>query len=84
MESKYSANHKLAERTVKNPVPEELMNKGKKLFKREMKRVKAKVNHIFICYHQPEDLTALLFCYKQLHVEKRKLLLCEDFVLLFY
>lgn len=34
MESKYSANHKLAERTVKNPVPKELMNKGKKLFEK--------------------------------------------------
>lgn len=34
MESKYSAKHKLAERAVKNPVPEELMNKGKKLFEK--------------------------------------------------
>lgn len=34
MESKYSANHKLAERTGKNPVPKELMNKGKKLFEK--------------------------------------------------
>lgn len=34
MESKYSANHKLAERTVKNPVPKELMNKGKKIFEK--------------------------------------------------
>lgn len=49
MESKYSAQHKLAERTVKNPVPEEVVNKGKKL-----------------------------------HVEKRKLILCEHFVVLFY
>lgn len=32
MESKYSVNHKLAERTVKNPAPEEFTNKGKKRF----------------------------------------------------
>ena len=83
MESKYSANHKLAERTVKNPVPEELMNKRKKKFGKGDGGYESQGEpHLFLL--SPAWRVNNSYILLQTITCRKKEILCEDFALLFY
>lgn len=51
-------NHKLAERTVRNPIPEEPKHKGKKFSGTRDGMFESRGRHISICHQQLAKLTA--------------------------